>query len=265
MTTIPASTAPEALPNLGLGLGLRSQHFNHILATRPDVEWFEVISENFMDSHGRPRQVLRQIAEHYPVVMHGVSLSIGSTDALNFDYLKSLKQLAAEVQPTWVSDHLCWTGMLGVNTHDLLPLPLHEESLKHVLKFCFPSQNDCRYQGSCGAPILDSRFIMQGPNRGTSVWQLARKRFELKRTAANEKFGPPPAGPYGPSNDYVNQLKSTPGKDNSSCGQSGNRECSYIADRTARDQAAKQRVYEMAQNSAAQMPKTLSTCPTTES
>ena len=119
-------------PNLGLGLGLRSQHFNYILAEQPAVEWFEVISENFMDSHGRPRHVLRQLAERYPVVMHGVSLSIGSTDPLNRDYLKSLKTLAAEVKPAWVSDHLCWTGVLGVNAHDLLPLPLHEESLRHV-------------------------------------------------------------------------------------------------------------------------------------
>jgi uncharacterized protein (UPF0276 family) len=119
-------------PNLGLGLGLRSRHFNHILTEKPAVDWFEVISENFMDSHGRPRQVLRQIAEHYPVVMHGVSLSIGSTDPLNWEYLKSLKALAAEVQPAWVSDHLCWTGVLSINSHDLLPLPLHEESLQHV-------------------------------------------------------------------------------------------------------------------------------------
>jgi len=125
-------TAKPLLPNLGLGLGLRSQHFHHILAQQPDVDWFEVISENFMDSHGRPRQVLRQIAERYPVVMHGVSLSIGSTDPLNAGYLKSLKMLAAEVQPAWISDHLCWTGVLGVNSHDLLPLPLHEESLRHV-------------------------------------------------------------------------------------------------------------------------------------
>jgi len=122
----------STLPNLGLGLGLRSQHFHHILDQQPAVEWFEVISENFMDSHGRPRQVLRQIAERYPVVMHGVSLSIGSTDPLHAGYLKSLKTLADEVQPAWVSDHLCWTGVLSVNSHDLLPLPLHEESLQHV-------------------------------------------------------------------------------------------------------------------------------------
>ena len=122
----------DQLPNLGLGLGLRSQHFTHILEEKPAVDWFEVISENFMDSYGRPRQVLKQIAAMYPVVMHGVSLSIGSTDPLNYSYLKSLKALADEVKPIWISDHLCWTGVLSLNSHDLLPLPLNEESLKHV-------------------------------------------------------------------------------------------------------------------------------------
>ncbi|MGI8979625.1 MAG: MNIO family bufferin maturase [Pirellulaceae bacterium] len=120
------------LPHLGLGVGLRSVHFGHILQQQPAVDWFEIISENFMDSRGRPRQVLRQIAERYPVVMHGVSLSIGSTDPLDFEYLTKLKALAKECQPAWVSDHLCWTGVAGRNTHDLLPLPLNEESLRHV-------------------------------------------------------------------------------------------------------------------------------------
>ena len=120
------------LPALGLGLGLRNTHFDRILADWPEVDWFEAISENFMDSGGRPRYVIRQVAERYPVVLHGVSLSIGSTDPLNFDYLGKLKALAAEVQPRWVSDHLCWTGVLGVNSHDLLPVPLTEESLSHV-------------------------------------------------------------------------------------------------------------------------------------
>lgn len=119
-------------PRLGLGLGLRSKHFNHILETNPEVDWFEAISENFMDSYGRPRQVLHKISERYPVVLHGVSLSIGSTDPLNYDYLKSLKALAEEVNPVWISDHLCWTGVLTINSHDLLPLPLNEESLNHV-------------------------------------------------------------------------------------------------------------------------------------
>jgi uncharacterized protein (UPF0276 family) len=130
-----ASTASELvkkLPNPGLGLGLRSKHFDHILSQRPSVDWFEVISENFMASGGRPRQVLRAVAETYPVVMHGVSMSIGSTDPLNLEYLRQLKALAAEVQPLWISDHLCWTGVLSTNSHDLLPLPLTEEALRHV-------------------------------------------------------------------------------------------------------------------------------------
>jgi uncharacterized protein (UPF0276 family) len=122
------------MPNPGLGLGLRSRHFNYILENNPSVDWFELISENFMDSGGRPRAVLRQIAERYPVVMHGVSLSVGSTDALNVEYLKKLKKLAAEIEPLWISDHLCWTGVNGLNTHDLLPVPLTEESLKHVCR-----------------------------------------------------------------------------------------------------------------------------------
>jgi uncharacterized protein len=119
-------------PNLGLGVGLRTAHFSHILHKHPPVDWFEIISENFMDSGGRPRYVLDQIAERYPIVMHGVSMSIGSTDPLNFDYLGRLKRLADGVKARWVSDHLCWTGVAGLNSHDLLPIPLNEETLAHV-------------------------------------------------------------------------------------------------------------------------------------
>jgi hypothetical protein len=127
-------TTPPRLghANLGLGVGLRAAHFDHILRHQPAVDWFEVISENFVDSGGRPRHVLRQIAERYPVVMHGVSLSIGSTDPLDFSYLGKLKTLAEEVDARWISDHLCWTGVLGSNTHDLLPVPFTEATLAHV-------------------------------------------------------------------------------------------------------------------------------------
>lgn len=127
-------TPSLGLPNLGLGLGLRHVHFDYILKHWPAVDWFEVISENFIDSQGRPRYVLDKIAERYPIVMHGVSLSIGSTDPLNFEYLGKVKKLAKEVQPQWVSDHLCWTGVLGVNAHDLLPVSLNETVLKHVVQ-----------------------------------------------------------------------------------------------------------------------------------
>ena len=126
-------TAAANLPRLGLGLGLRNVHFDTILSDWPTIGWFEAISENFMDSGGRPRAILRRIAERYPIVLHGVSLSIGSSDPLNLDYLARLKTLADEVQPPWISDHLCWTGINGLNSHDLLPLPLTEESLRHVI------------------------------------------------------------------------------------------------------------------------------------
>ena len=119
--------------NLGLGIGLRTVHFDYILKQQPAVDWFEVISEYFMDSQCRPRYVLDQIAEHYPIVMHGVSLSIGSTEPLDWEYLRKLKQLALAVKAHWVSDHICWTGVAGINTHDLLPLPYNEGALRHVI------------------------------------------------------------------------------------------------------------------------------------
>lgn len=121
---------------LGFGLGLRPQHYPAILDGRPEaagaVDWFEIISENYMVDGGRPLANLMAVRERYPMVMHGVSLSIGSTDPLNEDYLKRLKALAARVEPAIISDHLCWTGIAGLNMHDLLPLPLTEEALAHV-------------------------------------------------------------------------------------------------------------------------------------
>jgi uncharacterized protein (UPF0276 family) len=121
------------LPDLGIGVGLRTVHFPHILAQKPDVDWFEVLSENFMQTGGRPMYVLDQVAERYPVALHGVSLSIGSTDPLDFEYLAQLKALAARTRAHWVSDHLCWTGVLGRNVHDLLPMPYSEEALRHTI------------------------------------------------------------------------------------------------------------------------------------
>lgn len=122
----------QGLPNLGLGVGLRNQHFPYLMNHDPDVDWFEIISENFIDNYGYARRVLERLASVRPIVMHGVSLSIGSTDHLDWDYLTKLKSLADFVEPAWISDHLCWTGVAGVNTHDLLPVPLTDESLRHV-------------------------------------------------------------------------------------------------------------------------------------
>ena len=129
MTSAPA--LPER-PWLGFGLGLRPTHYETILNDQPAVDWFEIISENYLVPGGRPLHYLDRIRERYPMVMHGVSLSIGAQDPLNREYLRQLRALADRIEPAWISDHLCWTGAHGLNAHDLLPLPYTEEALKHV-------------------------------------------------------------------------------------------------------------------------------------
>jgi uncharacterized protein len=119
-------------PSLGFGLGLRVDHYEAILGDRPPVDWFEVLTENYLVPGGKPLNYLMRIRERYPVVMHGVSLSIGSTAPLDREYLRQVKALAARLEPEWVSDHLCWTGIAGRNTHDLLPLPYTREAVDHV-------------------------------------------------------------------------------------------------------------------------------------
>ena len=121
-------------PALGHGIGLRPPHYAAVIAERPPVDWFEVISENFMVEGGNPRRVLRQVRERYPVVLHGVSLSLGSVDPLDEGYLDRLAALAAEVEPAWISDHLCWSSFGGHTGHDLWPLPFTEEALEHVAR-----------------------------------------------------------------------------------------------------------------------------------
>lgn len=116
------------------GLGLRSKHYQYIFDNKPKVDWFEIISENFMDTDGRPKTNLGKIKELYPIVMHGVSLSIGTLDPLNSEYLTKLKKLIRWVNPLWISDHLCWTGVAHKNTHDLLPVPYTKEALKHIVE-----------------------------------------------------------------------------------------------------------------------------------
>ena len=120
--------------DLGLGVGLRAPHFTHILTEQPKVDFFEILTENYLDTGGRPAYVLDQVAERYPIVMHGVSMNIGSTDPVNIRYLAKVKALAERTGALWISDHLCWTGVLGRNTHDLLPLPYTEESLANAIE-----------------------------------------------------------------------------------------------------------------------------------
>jgi uncharacterized protein (UPF0276 family) len=121
-------------PYLGFGLGLRPKHYGALLSGGVAVDWLEIISENYLVPGGKPLHYLDRLAERYPLVMHGVSLSIGSVDPLDWEYLRSLKALADRIDPPWISDHLCWTGVNGTNLHDLLPLPYTAEALRHVVE-----------------------------------------------------------------------------------------------------------------------------------
>jgi hypothetical protein len=130
---LPDVDAPPLWPRLGFGVGLRREHYRDVLAEPAAVDWFEVVTENFLDTAGRPLHVLETVRRVRPVALHGVALSIGSTDPLDRVYLKRLARLVDRIEPALVTDHLCWTGVGGRNLYDLLPLPATEESLRHVV------------------------------------------------------------------------------------------------------------------------------------
>jgi uncharacterized protein (UPF0276 family) len=137
----------ERMPG-GCGIGLRREHYGAVLSGRAEVPWFEAISENFMIPGGRPRHVLERVRADYPVALHGVSLSIGSAEPVGLDYLARLKSLVEWIEPAIVSDHLCWTGLGGHNSHDLLPLPFTTEAVRNT------ASKVRRVQDALGRPIL---------------------------------------------------------------------------------------------------------------
>ncbi len=147
----------QEFKNLGFGLGFRSRHFETILERGSRAEWFEALTENYLglsdQGLGAHFQKLEQLREKFPIVFHGVSLSIGSTDPLNMTYLRRVKELYRRIQPEWVSDHLCWTGIQRKNSHDLLPLPLTEESLAHCVERVKRVQD-----------ILGRRILLENPS-----------------------------------------------------------------------------------------------------
>lgn len=158
-------------PYLGFGLGLRPTHYETILNESPVIDWFEILSENYLIPGGKPLHYLDRIRARYPLVMHGVSLSIGSNDPLNHDYLRQLKMLADRIEPTWISDHLCWTGVGGVNAHDLLPLPYTEEAINHVAARVSETQE-----------LLGRRILLENvssyvtyPESEMSEWEFLRE------------------------------------------------------------------------------------------
>jgi len=161
--------------NLGIGIGLRTAHYRHILEQQPRIDWFEALSENFMHTRGRPLEVLDRIAERYPVVLHGVSMSIGSTDPLDWEYLRELKALRDRVGARWVSDHLCWTGVMGQNAHDLLPMPFTEEALMHT------ARRIRSVQDFLGAPL-----VLENPSSYVEFAGSALREWEFLAALAEE-------------------------------------------------------------------------------
>ncbi|WP_027856739.1 MNIO family bufferin maturase [Marinobacterium jannaschii] len=125
----------------GVGLGLRSCHYQHILSHKPRVPWFEVMTDNYMGAGGQPHQYLEQIRQRYPVTFHGVGLSLGSAAPLNKEYLHRLKELVDIYQPAWVSEHLCWCASDEYNSHELLPLPYTELCARHLAERIDQVQN----------------------------------------------------------------------------------------------------------------------------
>ena len=162
-------------PPLGFGLGLRVDHYDAILSQRPPVDWFEALTENYLVPGGKPLHYLTRIRERYPVVMHGVSLSIGSTHPLDRDYLSQVKALAARIEPEWISDHLCWTGVAGRNLHDLLPLPYTEEALANVVARVRTVQD-----------ILGRRILLENVSSYVSFRDSRLTEWEFLKAIAEE-------------------------------------------------------------------------------
>jgi uncharacterized protein (UPF0276 family) len=164
-----------AYPALGFGLGLRVDHYETLLAERPAIDWLEALTENYLVPGGRPLNNLMRIREHYPMVMHGVSMSIGSTAPLDRDYLAQVKALAARVEPAWISDHLCWTGVHGKNMHDLLPMPYTEEALAHIVSRVRAVQD-----------ILGRRILLENVSSYVSFRDSRLTEWEFLKAVAEE-------------------------------------------------------------------------------
>jgi hypothetical protein len=163
------------LPDLGLGLGLRSVHYRTIVDTRPPVDFFEILTENYLETDGRPLWFLDQVAEHYPIVMHGVSMNLGSADPLDRDYLRKVKALARRVRAVWLGDHVCFTGVAGQNSHDLLPLAYDERTLKHVVRKVRQAQE-----------ILERPLVLENPSTYVTFKQSTMSEAEFIGRLAEE-------------------------------------------------------------------------------
>ena len=168
----------KLVPPLGFGLGLRKEYYTTVLDTLPQVDWFEVLTENYLVPGGKPLYFLDQVCERYPVVMHSVSLSIGGTDPLDFDYLRQVKNMIRRTNAHWISDHLCWTGQGGINAHDLLPLPYTEEAVNHVVRRIKQVQD-----------YLEHPFLLENLSSYVTYTQSTMSEWEFLSAVAEEADG----------------------------------------------------------------------------
>ena len=160
-------------PDLGFGVGLRAEHYPDVLEGRRRVDWFEAITENYIETGGRPLAVLEQVRRDYPVALHGVALSIGSTDPLDHDYLEKLCRLIRRIDPVLVTDHLCWTGVGGQSLYDLLPLPYTEEALEHVAE-----------RGRIVQDRIGRRILLENPSTYLAFRHSEMKEWEFLAAVA---------------------------------------------------------------------------------
>src|SRR3954463_15656199 len=167
------------VPDFGVGVGLRVPHYRHVLADRPSVDFFEVISENFMVDGGKPLYHLSRVLEHYPVVQHGVSLGIAGPDEPDRAYLTRLKELTKRTKTPWVSDHFCWSGAGGAHLHDLLPIPYTPEAVRRTverarmiqdfLELPFALENTSSYLTYRSSTLSEWEFISEIAERADIV------------------------------------------------------------------------------------------------
>lgn len=163
------------LPSLGGGAGLRHEHFDEILAKKPAFPWFEIISEDFMDVGGYTRERLSQIRQHYPIIAHGVCMSIGSSDPLDMGYLRRLRAFVDEVKSPWTSDHLCFTMVDHTNLLDLIPLPFTRETVDHVVERVRIVQD-----------VLDRPFLLENVTRYVTVSDREMSEAEFLTSIAEK-------------------------------------------------------------------------------
>jgi uncharacterized protein (UPF0276 family) len=168
-------TASLCAPNPGFGLGLRTTHYPDFQRQRQPLDWLEVVTDNFLVEGGRPLQMLDFIRRDYPVVMHGVAMSLGSADGLNLAYVQQVKQLAKRIEPLWVSDHLCWSGLGNTVLHDLNPLPYTDEAARRLIAHIIQAQD-----------LLQRRLVVENVSSYVSFAHSGATEWEFLSHVAQE-------------------------------------------------------------------------------